>query len=1126
MKSKRFSRLPNILIKVLTIIILASLCGAKYLGLLSGIVNAEEGDFNFRFLFDNNPIFNMVNIDATMEGAFNVILEVQQSGTQVTLDVSRDITYANETFLCYDYMYSDDGSTWHTLDILPVSTYTTTYVPGRKYQVQVRTTAINYYTLIEDAYRNLLNRGVDASGLSTWGTRLTDHSVTQQFATLTHVTPTNEIASITYALLVSIEYLNGKTWTKDEQRELVGRLYEFALGRSASDSEKNSWSSRFDNDTSTREIQIANYLFDVPNALFTVINGICGSQEAKTWHSGRYYYDASTGKYTYATATLNNTTNYYKDSPVVRPSTLSVNPNGGHLTVTSPSSISPQTIYSTTDYKQFASISTSQKSQLTLGTPTKDDTSANTYYTVTYKYHDGITADTTDTATRTIETEYPFSNWTKSNPFNGTLATNNQTYTFPDNNGLTSTLTANYTASTKSDVTTPVTLPTPTRAGYTFTGWYTAATGGTHIKDGGEPYTPTANITLHAQWIKNTATVTIKMNNEDLSNSGIHVELYQGSTKKYAYDANNVTVSGATVSWDGVATGTYDIWASKEWGETMSIVDTGLDLVVNGNSSAIVNYYTVTLYRGTGISDVWRMDAYLPGVSVTIDAVVKPGYTWLHWTDCSCGENNCFCNPCNCQMISEDKEYTFTMPTEQLVRTAEATLNTYTINYDLDGGSVSGTNPTSYTVESNSITLINPTKQGYTFTGWTGTGLSGNTMTVTIPQGSIGDRSYVAHWVDSRAILTIRLDGADIRNSGAIVELRQGEDVKYPYSNAITQGQYIGWENVAEGTYDIYASKSHLEYTTVADTGRDIVMYSQNTNIIDYYTVTLYRGTGIESVTGGDVYLDSQNVTIDATVKPGYTWRGWTNCDCGENNCFCNPCQCELITTEKQYTFQLSGERVTRTAEATLNTYTIDYDLDGGTVSGTNPTSYTVEDDAITLINPTKPGYTFTGWTGTGLSGNTMSVTIPAGSIGNRSYVAHWTANAVVITIKKDNSNWNANSGIKVELRQSGTTKYSGTASRDTISLNGVTAGTYDIYASKSASSLYTLVDTGLDVVVTSSGTATIDYYTLTLQAGVGISAVSGGGTYLKNQTASIDATVANGYTWQGWSVISGNSPN
>lgn len=45
-----------------------------------------------------------------------------------------------------------------------------------------------------------------------------------------------------------------------------------------------------------------------------------------------------------------------------------------------------------------------------------------------------------------------------------------------------------------------VTLPTPVNGTGTFKGWYTAATEGTKIGNAGASYTPTANITLHAQW--------------------------------------------------------------------------------------------------------------------------------------------------------------------------------------------------------------------------------------------------------------------------------------------------------------------------------------------------------------------------------------------------------------------------------------------------------------------------------------------------------------------------------------------------------------------------------------------------------------------------------------------------
>ena len=83
----------------------------------------------------------------------------------------------------------------------------------------------------------------------------------------------------------------------------------------------------------------------------------------------------------------------------------------------------------------------------------------------------------------------------------------------------------------------------------------------------------------------------------------------------------------------------------------------------------------------------------------------------------------------------------------------------------------------------------------------------------------------------------------------------------------------------------------------------------------------------------------------------------------------------------------------TLTAQWTVNQYTITYDLAGGTAEG-NLDTYTIETGAFTLKNPTRPGYTFTGWSGTGLTGeDNLTVTIPKGSTGDRSYTAHWRYN-------------------------------------------------------------------------------------------------------------------------------------
>ena len=72
-------------------------------------------------------------------------------------------------------------------------------------------------------------------------------------------------------------------------------------------------------------------------------------------------------------------------------------------------------------------------------------------------------------------------------------------------------------------------------------------------------------------------------------------------------------------------------------------------------------------------------------------------------------------------------------------------------------------------------------------------------------------------------------------------------------------------------------------------------------------------------------------------------------------------------------------------------TYAIHYNLNGGTVQNGNPTSYTIETDAIRLHNPIRSGYIFVGWSGTGLTGyKNADVSIKKGSMGDRSYTANW----------------------------------------------------------------------------------------------------------------------------------------
>ena len=150
-------------------------------------------------------------------------------------------------------------------------------------------------------------------------------------------------------------------------------------------------------------------------------------------------------------------------------------------------------------------------------------------------------------------------------------------------------------------------------------------------------------------------------------------------------------------------------------------------------------------------------------------------------------------------------------------------------------------------------------------------------------------------------------------------------------------------------------------------------------------TVTFDSQGGSPAVSVSNVPFGYPVSEPEAPVRPGYTFGGWYK----EASC---------TNVWNFGTGTVTGD-TTLYAKWTAVSYTLTCHLDGGAVSPANPASYTMESDAITLNNPTRLGYTFTGWSGTDITGTSMSVVILKGSTGNRSYTAHWTAVSTAGTV-------------------------------------------------------------------------------------------------------------------------------
>lgn len=261
---------------------------------------------------------------------------------------------------------------------------------------------------------------------------------------------------------------------------------------------------------------------------------------------------------------------------------LTVNPNGGTWNSTTENSVFTQN-YGTTK---------------TIANPT-----APTGYKVTFNGNGGSTPSA-------ITSTKSFTSWTKGG--SGTLS--GTTYTFGAGNG---TLTANYTNNS-------ITLPTPTRTGYTFTGWYDAASGGNKIGNGGATYTPTYNRTMYAHWADTQAPVINKFELGDITASSIKVEVNATDNvaiQKYEFYLDNVLKGTLTTSSTSASYTYTNLTPLKTYSLKVVVRDT------SGNSST--KTITKKLTNVVEIKNVKRdgYDVYAYTDATGIQEVLFPTWT-------------------------------------------------------------------------------------------------------------------------------------------------------------------------------------------------------------------------------------------------------------------------------------------------------------------------------------------------------------------------------------------------------------------------------------------------------------------------------------------------------------------
>lgn len=308
----------------------------------------------------------------------------------------------------------------------------------------------------------------------------------------------------------------------------------------------------------------------------------------------------------------------------------------------------------------------------------------------------------------------------------------------------------------------------------------------------------------------------------------------------------------------------------------------------------------------------------------------------------------------------------------------------YTITYQLNKGKLAEgeQNPNTYTIESSDFTLVNPTRTGYTFTGWEGTDLTEKTIEVTVTTGHWGNRSYTATWEPNPYKVKFVANGGEgtMEDQDFLFDTAQNLT-----ANAFTRTGYFyaNWNSKADGTGTAYEDKQEVK-NLASKRDKVVKLYAQWTPIT--YSVTFNANNGEGEMAGMTfTYDEAQTLTASAFTRTGYTFDGWNTKADGSGNAY----------TDKQSVKNLSATQdatVTLYAQWKATVYNITYNLDGGTLPEgmSNPETYTIEDADITLVNPERKGYSFLGWTGTDVAEASTTVTIATGSIGDREFTATW----------------------------------------------------------------------------------------------------------------------------------------
>lgn len=578
-------------------------------------------------------------------------------------------------------------------------------------------------------------------------------------------------------------------------------------------------------------------------------------------------------------------------------------------------------------------------------------------YNITYMYDSAIgdyADENKNPATYTIEddfdfislvnktTGYTFDGWyTEKNVGTGTKVTgikagstgditiyahwalDEYTITYHNANGVTNTNATTYTVETDTFEIFDI-----SKNGYNFDGWYSDSAFETPVSEIAKG--TTGNIDLYAKWTPIEYTI------EYVLYGGTYAE---GVTNPSKYTIEDeITFNAPTLS--GYV---FDGWyTNAEYNNKVEKLDGNVGNITLYAKWIHISTITFVTNGGSSIASI----TYPAGTSLDLPSATKNYYDFAGWyTD---------------EALSA-KFTSSVMPNDDTILYAKYTPTAYTITYVLNGGTNAQNAVVKYTIE-DTVTLLNPSKTGYTFVGWF-TDDKFTSSVVTKLENEHGDKTFYANYQINQYTISFNTNGGT--EVEAITQNYQ-TSVTAPSAPAKNGYKFEGW-------YSDSALKNKYTFTTMP--ASDVTLYAKWS--LETYNITYNLVGGTNNKNNPSSFtIQSADITLQAPTKTGYNFVGWYS-DSEYNT---------PITKIANGTYG----NIELYAKWEIITYKVTYNVNVATHS--NATTYTVETDLTSLADATLKGHTFGGWYSDSAY-STRVYQIGGGEVGNITLYAKFTAN-------------------------------------------------------------------------------------------------------------------------------------